>query len=118
MVIARLAENQLVAGGVQRIGQRLHGRQELLHGDVRHQRGHHQALAGLQPAGQQVRDVAGHRHGLAHAGDGCLGHHARIAQRARGGNQRDAGLAGDIMERDGLGCRGLGHAGSGGFWRV
>jgi hypothetical protein len=108
VVVAALAEDELVAGVVERFGQRLQSRQELRDRDMRHERRDHPAALRLEAAGEQVRDVAGRLDRLLDACDRLRRDDAGIAERPRRGDGRDAGGARDVVQRGGFAADGGG----------
>ena len=108
-VVEGLAQQQLVTLLCQGGGERLHRGQELRHRQRRHDAGHHAAALGLEAARQQVGDVAGVDDRLLHARPGLFRDDARIAQRARRCDQRDAGGLCHVVQGGSFGWGGRIH---------
>ena len=102
-VIAGDAQRGFIALRGQGVDERIEhvGKQRVPH--RRHDGRHQPRLARGQPARQGVGHVARLLHGLRHAQPRGLGHQFRPVQRARGGDGRHAGNAGQVLERGRIG---------------
>ena len=98
-VVPALAEHELIAGGRERVGQRLDGLQEHRTDDGRDHGGDQSAAVRRKAAGQHVRNVAGPVDRLPHAGQRGRGDLLGGVDRARGGDHRDAGQFGHLAQR-------------------